>query len=103
MCFATLAGRVAGAALGTGRLRLVGRVPSGQGFHADMRQVWVIDDSHATIDGHDLGIPAPLPEQIRLGDFWIPQRGVLAFGDGLFDPYDPTRHVQGATRDEVPA
>jgi hypothetical protein len=45
--------------------------------------------------------PAPLPEQVHLGDFWIPQRGLLAFGDGLFEEYDPMQHQQAATRHEV--
>jgi hypothetical protein len=100
--FAGVAARVAGAALHAGRLRLAGTVPTGQAFHADMRRVLVIDESHATVDGRDLGPPAPLTgEQEHLGDFWIPQRGLFAFGDGLFEPYDPRRHRLGATRDEV--
>lgn len=99
--FAELAGRVASVALRAGRLRLVGEVPSGQEFHADMREIWMIDRSDAVIDRRDLGAPAPLPEQTRLSDFWLPQRGLFAFGDGLFVPYNPSRHRQAATRHQT--
>jgi len=99
--FAAAAARVAGVALGAGRLRLSGTVPSGQTFHADMRHVLIINDSRATISGRDLGPTAPLDEQLHLGDFWIPRRGLFAFGDGLFETYDPDRHHMAATRHEV--
>lgn len=99
--FAAIAGRIAGPALRAGRLRLTGEVPSRQFFHADMRRIWVIDESRAVLDGRDLGSPAPLPEQVHLGDFWIPQRGLLAFGEGIFDAFDPARHLRAPTRQDV--
>lgn len=43
----------------------------------------------------------PLREPVRLGDFWLPQRGLFAFADGLFEPYDSSRHHQVASRHEL--
>jgi len=37
-------------------------------------------DTAASINGADAGPPAPLAEQARLGDFWIPQQGIFAMG-----------------------
>lgn len=79
-------GRVAGLLLDVGRLRLHGRAPNGQRFLAAPRRVWAVDASTAVVDGRDLGRPAPLDRQARLGDFWIPQRGLVASGDSIFRP-----------------
>lgn len=87
-----LTARVAGPLLGAGRLRLAGHVPSGQLFRADLAPIWVIAESTAELDGASLGPLGPLPEQERLGDLWIPQRGLFAFGDGYFELHDPARH-----------
>lgn len=84
--FAAVAGRSAGPVLGVGRVRLSGTVPSGKGFLADLRAIWLIGDSTASLNGEDLGAPGPLPEQPRLGDFWVPQRGVFAVADAFFEP-----------------
>lgn len=37
-------------------------------------------------------IRAMNPEQERLGDFRIPQRGLFVIGRALFEPLDPIRH-----------
>ena len=79
-------GPVAGAALRAGHVALVGSVPNGQHFQANPLRVWLAEEATAELDGVDLGRPAPLAEQARLGDFWIPQRGVLAVGRASFDP-----------------
>ena len=94
-------GRMAGPLLRAGRVRLAGDVPSGQAFFADLRRVWLIDDSTATLEGNDLGTPGSLPEQTHLADFWLPQRGLFAFADSFFEPYDPARHKQVASRREL--
>lgn len=86
-------GRVAGAAMKVGRVGLQGTSPNGQRFQAHPLRVWMASDSTATIDGQDLGPPGPLAEQARLGDFWIPQRGVFAIGRSFFEDFDPTRHT----------
>src|SRR5919106_6111688 len=40
-------GRLAGLLLRAGRLRLAGHAPSGQAFRADLRRVWVVENSTA--------------------------------------------------------
>jgi hypothetical protein len=86
-------GRVAGAALHAGRVRLTGTLPNGQRFRVAPKQVWMVSDSRATLRGRDLGPVGPLPVQARLGDFRIPQRGLAVRGQGLFDAFDSSRHV----------
>ena len=75
-----LMGRMATATLGVGRLSLVGTSSSGYPFLANPWHIWRVVDSSATIGGESVGVPAPLPEQTRLGDFWIPQEGIFAMG-----------------------
>lgn len=88
----SLMSRVAGPALGLGRVRLSGTSPNGQWFEANPRMLWTVENSTARIDGIDIGPPGPLAEQARLGDFWLPQRGMFAVGESYFEQYDPTRH-----------
>ncbi len=57
------------------------------------RLIWAIKESTAVVGGEDLGSVGPIPEQARLGDFWIPQRGIFAFGASFFQPLDPTLHL----------
>lgn len=77
-------GRVAGLVLRAGRITLTGRVPSGHGFEVAPRRVWVVRESTARLGGIDLGVPSPLPRQVALGDFALPQRGLFAIGDSSF-------------------
>lgn len=86
-------GRAAGPMLGVGRVRLQGAVPNGQGFRANPRLIWTVVDSSASIIGQDIGGPGRLPHQDRLGDFWLPQRGLFMAGTSRFDTYDATRHA----------
>ena len=76
---------VAGRVLGVGRVGLHGRAPNGQWFAVNPRRLWVVADSHATVNGEDVGVPGPLAEQASLGDFWIPQRGIVAVGEAVFE------------------
>jgi len=94
-------GRAAGSLLRAGRLRLRGTAPSRQDFFADLRRIWLIEGSTATIDGVDLGESGPVAEQAHLGDFWLPQRGLFAIGGSFFATYDPARHEQVASRREL--
>lgn len=73
-------GAVASATLGAGRVGMTGLTANGQPFDANPLRIWRVVDSSARIAGQDAGSPAPLPEQARLGDFWIPQRGIFAMG-----------------------
>lgn len=85
-------GDMAGALLHAGRLGLAGKAPNGQAFEANPMLVWTLSRSVAELDGRDLGEPGPVPVQARLGDFWIPQRGLFAIGRAFFEPFDPERH-----------
>ena len=86
-------GRAAGPALGVGRVKLTGTTSNGQWFRANPRMLWTVDRSRASIDGVDIGPPGPLPVQARLGDFWLPQKGMFVVGESYFEPYDATRHL----------
>jgi len=77
-------GPAAGAALRAGHVGLAGAAPNGQRFKANPMKVWLVADATASLDGEDFGRPGPLVEQARLGDFWIPQRGVFAVGRAFF-------------------
>jgi hypothetical protein len=90
--FLQLMGAVAGPVLQAGKMGLIGRVPNGQGFRANPKRVWFISDSTATLGGEDLGSLRPLPVQTRLGDFWIPQRGIFMMGAAAFEPFNPAEH-----------
>ena len=79
-------GRLAGPLLELGRFRLHGRVPNGHRFLALPQRLWHVSESTAVVEGVDIGAPGPLPRQARLGDFWIPRRGLLACGDSVFHP-----------------
>jgi hypothetical protein len=76
--------RVAGAALGAGRVRLAGLAPNGQRFMANPLRMWVASSGRATIGGTDLGQIGPAPEQAHLRDLAIPQRGVFVIGRAFF-------------------
>lgn len=89
---------MAGLMLGVGRVRLSGDMPNGQAFTVAPVQIWALHDSRATLGGRDLGAPQPLRAQARIGDFWLPQRGIFMRGFGHFDVFDPARHVSGAAR-----
>ncbi len=90
--------RVAGPLLGAGKLRLFGSAPNRQQFIANPRRIWVVASSRASLAGEDMGEPGPLAKQAHLGDFMIPQRGVLAIGGAYFEPLDEARHLTAATR-----
>jgi hypothetical protein len=81
-------GPTARAMLRSGRVRLRGNTPNGHRFRAAPLRIWRVTGG-ATLRGHDLGEPAPLAEQTRLGDFWMPQRGVFFAGHARFAPPAP--------------
>jgi hypothetical protein len=87
-----LLARVASRILHAGRLGLSGHAPNGQSFVANPLLLWDVRSSSASIAGRDLGRPHPLPEQIHLGDFWLPQRALFAIGRAFFEKADPARH-----------
>lgn len=73
-------GAVASATLGVGKVSMTGLTANGLPFDANPLRIWRVVDATATINGDDAGPPAPLAEQARLGDFWIPQQGIFAMG-----------------------
>ena len=91
---------VAGVALGAGKLRLTGRAPNGQRFIANPLLTWTVPSAKAIIDGRNLGAVAPLQEQPKLGDFWIPRTGLFAIGRAFFDAFDPEIHSAATSRTE---
>lgn len=94
----TMMSKVAGSALGVQKVGLSGFVPNGQHFIANPRTIWAVKESRASIAGVDFGEPAPLKEQANLADFWIPQKGILAFGQAYFDVFDAQKHSADTTK-----
>lgn len=86
-------GRAAGPMLGVGRIRLAGAVPNGQHFRTRPLLIWTVADTRASSNGHDIGGPGRLTHQDRLGDFWLPQRGIFFAAAASFDSYDAARHA----------
>jgi hypothetical protein len=70
----------AGKALRAGRVAMTGTAPNGHAFVVNPQQIWLIPKSSARLGDQPLGPPSPLGQQARLGDFWIPQRGVFVIG-----------------------
>jgi hypothetical protein len=85
-------GVMASGMLGAGRMGLEGHTPNGQYFVANPLVAWNISSSRAQLEGVSLGEVGPVAEQDRLGDFWIPQRGIFAIGQAFFETFDPSRH-----------
>ena len=73
-------GAVASATLGVGKVSMTGLTANGLPFDANPLRIWRVVHTAASINGADVGPPAPLAEQARLGDFWIPQQGIFAMG-----------------------
>jgi hypothetical protein len=90
-------GKAGGRLLGVGNLALSGSAPNGQRFRMTPRRLWRVAAAAAVLDGEDMGVVGPLQKQARLGDFWIPNRGILGFGEALYDTLDPARHSRAST------
>lgn len=73
-------GRLAGPALGVGKVKLTGMTANGQLFDANPVRLWYVTGSSAIVDGEELGPIGPLPDQARMADFYFPQRGIFAVG-----------------------
>ena len=94
-------GAMAGPMLGAGRMALQGTASNGQRFRVNPDRVWFVTGGHAVLNGTDLGAFGPLPESVSLGDFIIPQRGVLAVGHVFFESFDQARHLTVTSRASV--
>jgi hypothetical protein len=88
-------------ALGMGRLQLTGTTPSGHTGTLMPERMYFIDDSHATLDGADLGRPVRLRANPTIGEVPLPARGVLATGQAVFEILDPAEYER--TRSQTAA
>lgn len=79
-------------ALGLGQLRLTGTMPSGHTGTLMPARMYYIDDSHATLDGADLGRPARLSANPSIGEVTLPARGILATGQAMWRILDPAEY-----------
>lgn len=86
---------MAGSVLRSGRIRLRGTTPNGPWFKAAPLQIWRVVGGGARVAGTDLGALGPLREQTRLGDFWLPQRGLFFAGRASFEPRPAARRAVG--------
>lgn len=85
-------GPLGGRALGIGGFNMMGRMPNGQKFVAAPRAMWIVKESSARVGDIDFGPVGPLPRQAAVGDFLIPQKGIVAAGGAYFEELDPNRH-----------
>ena len=67
-------------ALGMGAMRLSGVMPSGHVGTLMPRRMHFIERSTAVLEGVDLGAPAHVKENPKIGDAPLPSRGILATG-----------------------
>lgn len=72
------------AALGFGRLRMAGVMPSGHTGILMPEQMFLITESTAVLGGHDLGQPTRLNTNPLIGDVALPARGVVAIGQAMW-------------------
>lgn len=86
-------GLMASGTLRSGRMRLQGRTPNGQGFKAAPLKLWRVIGGHAALAGVDLGAPDTRARQMRLGDFWLPRRGLFFVGQARFTAPLPTSQI----------
>ena len=77
-------GPAAGQVLRAGHVAMTGTAPAGQRFAVNPQRIWLIARPSARLGDQDFGPPRPLRQQARLGDFWIPQRGIFALGRAFF-------------------
>lgn len=81
-------GSAAGGLLGAGALTLTGSTPNGFHFVAHPRALWLVAASGASIGVRPAGAVVPNTEDVRLGGFRIPRRGLFAVARATLDPAD---------------
>ena len=87
-----LTAMMAGPMLRAGKLSMTGIAPNHQSFIANPRKIWVVKSALLRVGEREIDEPGPVTPQAQLGDFLIPQRGLLAIGNAAFDALDPARH-----------
>ena len=81
-------GVMAGRMLGVGKVQLTGITSNDQHFDANPLRIWYVTDSHAVVEGEDLGPIGALKEQAHMADFYLPQRGILSVGRVFVSPLE---------------
>ncbi|SFR29153.1 hypothetical protein SAMN04488564_11777 [Lentzea waywayandensis] len=95
-------------ALGMGKLKMAGVMPSGHNGKLMPERMYLVDESRATLDGIDLGTPVRLKDNPTIGGVALPARGVLAIGQSTWEILDPVEHdrtqrqISGSTSPEGP-
>jgi hypothetical protein len=89
-------GAVAGRVLGVGKVQLTGTTSNHQHFDANPLRIWYVTESHAVVEGQDLGPIGALDEQAHIADFYMPQRGIFAVGRVFISPLESS--TPGGTR-----
>lgn len=80
--------------LGMGEISLSGPMPSGHAGILMPERMYVIVDATAVLDGEDLGRPARVRPNPRIGEVPLPARGVLAAGRGAWPILDRDEHAR---------
>ena len=83
---------IAGALLRAGKISLHGVAPNQQWYQVNPRRLWVVRSAYATVGGENVGPAGPLTEQTRLGDLWLPQRGIFTAYQAYLEAFDDIRH-----------
>jgi hypothetical protein len=86
-------------AMGMGHLQLSGVMPSGHTGTLMPQRMYFIDEARAVFDGVDLGRPARVRDNPRIGDTPLPARGVLGIGQAVMEILDPVEYER--TRSET--
>jgi len=88
--------------LGLGRLKMSGVMPSGHTGTLMPKEMYFIDESHATFDGVDLGRPTHLNENPTIGDVPLPARGILAVGGAVWEILDQAEYERTVSETAAP-
>jgi hypothetical protein len=91
-------GAAGGRLLHAGKISLHGRTCNGQRFEANPLRIWTIPRSSVELHGMRFDDVGPTPEQARLGDFWLPQRGLFIIGEVFMEQFDAGRHLNQLSR-----
>jgi hypothetical protein len=67
-----------------GDIRLSGTMPSGHTGTLMPQRMYLIERSTAVLEGVDLGAPAHLRQNPKMGEIPLPSRGVLAIGQAAW-------------------
>jgi len=81
-------GAMAGRVLGVGKVQLTGTTSNRQHFDANPLRIWYVTESHAIVEGEDLGPIGALDSQAHMADFYFPQRGMFAVGRVFISPLE---------------